>query len=127
MENLSELHFLAMKCYKKYGGYLISFILSLPVMKFGNKEGIPFIKKESHDGSISSFAIKFKNQTDEYFFVFYPAKQITDKAKAIATIFNKSKRKVEGTISKEGYFERSVKARIYRDEFLFRIGKVKIP
>lgn len=103
--NIKELHQIAMKCYNKYGGQIISFLLLLPVMDFGNRKSKYFIEKSDYNGEIPSFKLKFSKAGDEYYFSFYPNISKIKGDRKIATVFNKTKNRIEGFVSHKGYIQ----------------------
>lgn len=115
--NIEELQQIAMKCYNKYGGQIISFLLLLPPMNFGNRHSKYFIEKSEFNGDIPSFKLKFFQSGDEYYFSFYPNISTAKGNKKIATVFNKTKNRVEGFISHLGYWQRKVSSQNLKANF----------
>ncbi len=106
--NIKELHQIAMKCFNRYGGKIISFVLLLPIMDFGNRKSKYFIEKKDYEGEIPSFKLKFSNSGDEYYFSFYPNINKIKSDTKIATVFNKTQNVIEGFISFNGYMQKKV-------------------
>jgi hypothetical protein len=104
VKNKDLLHQAAMKCYKKYGGYVISFLLSLPKLTFANNLASKAnITIEEFDGLIHSFNIQFDKGTPAYKFNFnYNFSLIKNE---VITIRNSIRGVTEGYITLDGYYK----------------------
>ncbi len=98
-----------MKAYTKYGGYVLSFLLSLPELTFGNQNSKLLTKRFSYQGEIPSLKIRIQNGT-EYFMSFHEPRKRVGKASTVATVYNKAKRIVEGHLTMQGYLEARIQS-----------------
>jgi hypothetical protein len=127
ISNKIEIHKIAMKCYEKYGGHVVSFILSLPKLQFGNYNSKTIVAKTSYQGEIPSLKIKFLKQNLEYFLCFYEPKKRVGRETTVASIFNNTQKKVEGFLTYTGYIEYRInKENISLKLFLENINNHKI-
>lgn len=107
--NIIAIHQIAMKAYTKYGGYVLSFLLSLPELTFGNQNSKLLTKRFSYQGEVPSLKIRIQNGT-EYFMSFHEPRKRFGKASTVATVYNKAKRIVEGHLTIQGYLEARIQS-----------------
>lgn len=108
ISNKLEIHRIAMKCYEKYGGHIVSFILSLPKLQFGKSDSKTVITKTKYEGEIPSLKIKFLKHNIEYFLCFYEPRKRIGKETTVASLFNKTQTKIEGFLTYSGYIEHRI-------------------
>ncbi len=107
--NILEIHQIAMKCFNKYGGHIITFLLSLPELKFANQKPSFLTNHLQYNGEIPSLKIKIQNGT-EYFICFHQPKKRLGKQTTVAIIYNKKSRTTEGHLTMQGYIETRIQA-----------------
>ena len=121
-QNISEIHQMAMKCYNKYGSPVISFLLTLPMLQFGQIKSEFVIDKEDFDGELPSIRLKFKSSNEEYFISFYKLNQTYKSNRKIATLYNKTAKRVEGFLTYKGYLQNrilkeNIKAKLFLENY----------
>jgi hypothetical protein len=99
-KSLIELHEIAMDCYKRYGGYIITFLLKLPILNFGYKNVTRLQSFENKKGQIP--ALRFRCGNNSCIVRFYE-KNRNGKTSPPAVILSDSKSRIEiGKLSFDG-------------------------
>jgi hypothetical protein len=97
------LHKIAMKCYNKYGGAIISFLMSLPELNFGNYNANKFsLDPADFDGSLYTFNIKIGDNGALYNFIFHHNHKGLQNE--VITIRNSTRKIIEGFLTLDGYY-----------------------
>jgi hypothetical protein len=120
INNIKYLHQIAMKCFNKYGGSIISFLLNLPIIDFGRQTSKILNEEKDYDGTIPALRLKFYKNGDEYIISFKENKPKGSKEK-YGYVFNKTKNITEGYITFLDYIENkmakeNLKIRLFIDE-----------
>ena len=101
ISNFKELHKIALIYYHKYGGYLLTFLLSLPTVKFADKQCYEI--RDYHKGNylIPTLIIKTQATGKEITICFYPPIVRTNAYSSVATLISSSNQ-VLGEITMKG-------------------------
>lgn len=104
--NKFALHQIAMKCYDKYGGAVLSFLLDLPKADFAQKNITNVKNYENDHGEIPSLELSLRGRSNEkYCLCFYAS--ITRIDRLVASLYKRegeSKMKV-ADLTNQAYFE----------------------
>lgn len=105
--NNIEIHKIAMRCFEKYGGHTITFILNLPPLTFSNSNS-KMVTDKNHGGEIPAIKIKFLNKPFEYFICFYDSQKSTDRQRRIASVFDSLRIEPVAFLTYSGYIEQRI-------------------